>query len=219
MRVVIVGCGRVGAALANTLSTERHDVRVVDRNAKAQRLLEPGFAGRFAVGNGYNRAVLEAAGIEHSDAFVAVTSGDNSNAVAARAAREEYHVPIVIARIYDPKRADIYRNLGIPTVASVRWTVNEIRQQLVHRHLDPAFTFGDGETLLIRTHLPAYLAGRRSGDLDVDTEVRVVEVTRAGRSMITTPETVLQQGDFVAFVVASTALERLRGFLGRELGT
>ncbi len=161
----------------------------------------------------------EGAGIEQADAFVAVTSGDNSNAVAARTAREEYHVPTVIARIYDPRRADIYRDLGIPTVASVRWTVNEIRQQLVHRHLDPSFTFGDGETLLIRTHLPPYLAGRHSHELDVESEIHVVEVTRAGKSLITTPETVLQSGDLVTFIVASSALDRLRGFLGRELGT
>ena len=219
MRIVIVGCGRVGAALANTLSAEGHDVRLVDRDPKARRLLGPGFVGTFAVGNGYNRLVLEGAGIEQADAFVAVTSGDNSNAVAARTAREEYHVPIVIARIYDPKRADIYRDLGIPTVASVRWTVNEIRRQLVHRHLDPSFVFGDGGTLLIRSHVPEYLVGRRSCELDVETEIRVVELTRAGRSMITTSETLLQAGDLVTFVVSSSALDRLRGFLGRELGT
>jgi len=219
MRIIIVGCGRVGAALANTLSAERHDVRVVDRDSKARRLLSAGFAGTFAVGNGYNRRVLEAAGIEQADAFVAVTSGDNSNAVAARTAREEYQVPIVIARIYDPKRADIYRDLGIPTVASVRWTVSEIRRQLVHRHLDPSFVFGDGATLLIRTHVPAYLGGRRSCSLDVEAEIRVVEVTRAGKSIITTSETLLQAGDLVTFVVASSALDRFREFLGKELGT
>ena len=112
-------------------------MRVVDRDRARRALLPRGFAGQFIVGNGYSRAVLEQAGIGDADAFVAVTSGDNSNIVGARTAKETYRVPIVVARIYDPRRADIYRDLGIPTVASVRWTVNQIHQMLLHRHLTP----------------------------------------------------------------------------------
>src|SRR5512139_306495 len=108
MRVIVMGCGRVGAALTAQLTAEGHDVRVVDHDPKSHRLLPTGFKGQFHVGNGYNRTVLTEAGIEQADAFVAVTSGDNSNIVAARVARETYRVPVVIARIYDPRRADIY---------------------------------------------------------------------------------------------------------------
>jgi trk system potassium uptake protein len=219
MRVIVVGCGRVGAALASQLATEHHDVRVIDRDPKSRHLLGAAFAGSFCVGNGFSRRVLEDAGIEHADAFIAVTSGDNSNVVAARTAREEYRVPVVIARIYDPRRADIYRELGIPTVASVRWTVNEIRQMLLHRHLSPELHFGNGETLLVRSQLPAYLDGRHGSDLEVDGEIRVVEITRGGRSTIPTKGTVLERGDLVTFVVAATSLDRLRSFVGKELGT
>lgn len=219
MRVLIVGCGRVGSALARQLAAEHNDVRVIDRDPKSRRLLDNGFTGKFCVGNGYSRQVLEDAGIEHADAFVAVTSGDNSNVVAARTAREEYKVPMVIARIYDPRRADIYRELGIPTVSSVRWTVNEVRQMLSHRHLSPEVSFGNGETLLVRTALPPYLTGRRATDLEVEGEIKVAEITRGGRSMIPAARTLLEADDLVSFVVASSALDRLRSFVGKELGT
>ena len=219
MRVIVIGCGRVGSALAVQLTAEGHDVCVVDRNPKTRRLLPKNFTGRFCAGNGYNRSVLEAAGIEHADAFVAVTSGDNSNIVAARTAKESYRVPIVIARIYDPRRADIYRELGIPSVASVRWSVYQIHQMLLHRHLTPELTFGNGETLLVRSQLPAYLTGRRLAEFEVEGEVRVVEVTRGGRSLIPGHGTAAEPDDLVTFAVAATALGRLRGFLDKELGT
>jgi trk system potassium uptake protein TrkA len=219
MRIIIMGCGRVGSALTIQLTAEGHDVRVVDHNPKSHRLLPASFTGRFHVGNGYNRAVLSAAGIEQADAFIAVTSGDNTNIVAARTARETYRVPIVIARIYDPRRADIYRELGIPTVASVRWTVHQIHQMLLHRHLTPELTFGNGETLLVRSQLPAYLTGRRLSEFEVDGEIRVVEVTRGGRSLLPAHGTVAEPDDLVTFAVGATALGRLRGFLGKEPGT
>ncbi len=218
MRVIIMGCGRVGSALAGQFALEDHDVRVVDRDAHAHALLPGGFAGQFIVGNGYSRGVLERAGIGEADAFVAVTSGDNSNIVGARTAKEVYRVPLVVARIYDPRRADIYRNLGISTVASVRWTVNQIQQMLVHRYLTPQLRFGSGETLLVREPVPDYLAGRPATDFDVDGEIRAVEVTRLGRSRVAGHATVLAAGDVVAFVVAAEALDRLRAFLHKELG-
>lgn len=219
MRTIVIGCGRVGSALAVRLAGEAHDVRVVDRDPKARRLLPPAFAGAWIEGNGYNRAVLERAGVEHADAFVAVTSGDNSNIVAARVAKDVYRVPHVIARIYEPRRAQIYRQLGIPTVSSVVWTVGRIHQMLMHRHLQPEFAFGNGETLLVRSTLPAYLAGRPLHDLEVDTEIRVIEVTRNGRSSIPEHGAVAAPGDVVTFAVAAGALSRLRGFLNKELGT
>ncbi|MFF5187699.1 potassium channel family protein [Streptomyces sp. NPDC000345] len=219
MKVIVVGCGRVGATLAGLLASEGHDVQVVDRRPKAARRLPDSPRIRFHEGNGYSRSVLEAAGVEHADAFVAVTSGDNSNIVSARTARETYRVPIVLARIYDPRRADIYRELGIPTIASVRWTVHRIHQMLLHRHLSPELGFGNGETVLVRSEVPDYLIGRRLAEFEVDGEIRVVEVTRAGRSLIPAHGTSAQADDVVTFAVAATALGRLRGFLDKELGT
>ncbi|WP_225101686.1 TrkA family potassium uptake protein [Streptomyces sp. CoH27] len=219
MRVIIVGCGRVGATLAAQLVTEGHDVRLVDRQPKARALLPLGFPGDFLVGNGFSRSVLEAAGIAHADAFVAVTSRDTSNIVSARTAKETYRVPVVLARVYDPRRADIYQELGIPAVSSVRWAVSRIHQMLLHRHLTPELAFGNGETLLVRSELPAYLTGRQLTEFDVDGEIRVVEITRAGRSLLPAHGVPAEPGDLVTFAVAATALGRLRGFLDKELGT
>ncbi|WP_369386550.1 TrkA family potassium uptake protein [Streptomyces sp. CG1] len=219
MRVIIAGCGRVGSTLATQLVTEGHDVRLVDRQPKARRLLPPSFPGAFHVGNGFSRSVLETAGIAHADAFVAVTSGDNSNIVSARTAKETYRVPIVLARIHDPRRADIYQDLGIPTISSVRWAVNRIHQMLLHRHLTPELSFGSGETLVVRSQVPAYLTGRQLTEFDVDGEIRVVEITRAGRSLLPAHGVLAEPGDLVTFAVAATALNRLRGFLDKELGT
>jgi trk system potassium uptake protein len=219
MRVIVIGCGRVGSALGIRFAAEGHDVRIVDRNPKSSRLLPANFAGTWHQGNGFNRGVLNAAGIEHADAFVAVTSGDNSNVVAARTAKDVYRVPLVVARIYEPRRADIYRQLGIPTVASVVWTVNQIHQMLLHRHLEPELTFGNGETVLVRSALPDYLAGRPLRELEVDAEIRVVEVTRAGRSFIPEPAATAEPADLVTFAVATNALGRLRSFVNKELGT
>lgn len=219
MKVIVIGCGRVGSMLAGLLAREGHDVRVVDRRPQAARRLPDSPRIRFHEGNGYSRSVLSAAGIEHADAFVAVTSGDNSNIVSARTAKDTYRVPVVLARIHDPRRADIYRDLGIPTIASVRWTVHQIHRMLLHRHLSPELSFGNGETLLIRSEVPGYLVGRRLTEFDVDGEIRVVEVTRAGRSLIPAHSTPAVAGDLVTFAVAATALGRLRGFLDKELGT
>ena len=219
MRVIVMGCGRVGSALAAHFTVEGHDVRVVDRDPAVRGLLPDTFPGRFIVGNGYHRAVLEEAGIASADAFVAVTSGDNSNIVGARIAKEVYRVPLVVARIYDPRRADIYRELGIPTVSSVRWTVHQIEQMLLYRYLTPERSFGSGETLLVREPVPAYLAGRAATEFDVDGEIRTVEVTRLGRSIVVGHSTLLAPGDELTLAVAADALPRLKAFLHKELGT
>jgi trk system potassium uptake protein TrkA len=219
MKAIIMGCGRVGSTLAHQLSVDRHDVCVLDRDPDARELLPAAFPGRFLVGNGYHRGLLEQAGISTADAFVAVTSGDNTNIVGARIAKEDYRVPQVIARIYDPRRADIYQTLGIPTVASVRWTVNRINQLLQHRYVDPEVSFGNGETLLVRETLPDWLSGRPLSELDIDGQIRVVAVTRGGHSFLPTENSHGQPGDVVSFAVAATALDRLRSFMDKELGT
>ncbi|GAA1423430.1 TrkA family potassium uptake protein [Streptomyces thermospinosisporus] len=219
MNIVVAGCGRVGSALAGLLAGEGHDVEIVDRLARAARNLPDSPRIRFHQGNAYSRAVLRSATIEHADAFVAVTSSDNSNVVSARVARETYRVPIVLARVCDPRRSAIYGDVGIPTVADVRWTVHQIHRMLLHRHLSPELSFGNGETLLVRSDLPGYLAGRRLSAFDVDGEIRVVEVTREGRSFIPAHSTPARAGDLVTFAVTAAGLGRLRAFLDKELGT
>jgi trk system potassium uptake protein len=219
MHIVIMGSGRVGASLADRLDAEGHSVCVIDKRPRQDlRYLTPSFGGRVLRGNGFNRAMLEEANIAQADAFIAVTSGDNTNIVGARVARDEFRVPKVVARIYDPRRADIYRDLGIPTVATVRWTSNQIHQLLFHRELEPEQHFGNGESLLVRSTVPAYLSGRLFSEFDVEGEIQVVEVTRGGRSMIPGRGAMIESGDFVSFVVTATSLARLRSFLNKELG-
>ena len=219
MHAIVMGCGRVGAGIAERLDSEGHSVCVIDKNPKAKRRLSKRFSGQFIIGIGFDRDVLEKANITKADVFIAVTNGDNSNIVGARTAREDFQVPKVVARIYDPNRADIYRDFGIPTVATVRWTVNAVHQMLFQKDLVPDYSFGGGETILVHASPPDYLTGRTLAEFNVVNEIQVVEVTRGGRSLIPGAGTVVEAGDRVSFAVASTSLGRLSSFLNKELGT
>lgn len=214
MQAVIMGCGRTGAALATRFDAEGDQVTVMDADDAAQGRLPTGFRGRFLTGNGVAPATLRASGIAQAEAFVAVTPNDSANIVAAKVARDTYRVPRVIARLHDPVHAEVYRQLGIVTVASVPTTVNRIIQLLHHEALRPQHIFGNGDTLLVRSAIPGYLAGRPAGEFDVPGEIKVVELSRAGHSTIPESSTTLRSGDVLSFVVASGALGRLKGFLG-----
>ncbi|HXM57858.1 MAG TPA: TrkA family potassium uptake protein [Candidatus Dormibacteraeota bacterium] len=215
MHVIVAGCGRVGSGLARSLGADGHVVRVIDHDPRAHELLGSGFRGTFVEGSAIARDVLERAGVAEAEALVAVTSSDTANLVAARTAREAFRVPRVVARAYDPRRADVYAGLGIPTVAHVSWTIAEVRDLLFHQDLLPERTFGNGETVLVRTRLAGYLAGRPLADLNLDGFIQVVEVTRDGRSFVPPTGALVQSGDLVTFVVAGAALDQLRA-LARE---
>lgn len=219
MKVVIAGCGRVGSTLAAQLASQGHKVWVIDRESKARQLLPPNFSGEFRVANAFSRAALDDTEVAHADAFVAATADDTVNIVAARTAKEAYRVPLVIALINDPHRAQVYRDLGVSAVAPMRWAVERITQMLQHRDLSPEREFGSGETLLVRGRLPGHLTGRPLDGLEVDGEIRVVEVSRAGHSFLPLATTRAEPGDVVTFAVAAGALGRLRAFLDRDLGT
>jgi trk system potassium uptake protein TrkA len=151
--------------------------------------------------------------------LVAVTSTDNANLVIARTAKETFRVPIVLAGVHDPRHMSLYEGFGIPAVCDAAWSVHRMHRMLLHRELAPEVTFGDGETLLVRSALPHHLTGRRLRDLELEGEIRVVEVTREGRSLLPLRTTTAASGDVVTFAVAAPALRRLRAFLDRELGT
>ena len=157
---VIMGCGRVGAELAIQLSKAGHSVAVVDKRKQAFDRLPPEFQAKTVVGVGFDREVLEEAGIREADAFMAVSNGDNSNIVAARIAREYFHVPTVVARIYDPRRAEIYERLNIPTVASVRWAAKQIQYLLFHGREELKETFAGGTLLHLHVKVPEHLVGK-----------------------------------------------------------
>ncbi len=214
MHAVIVGCGRTGTALAVRLDAEGHSVSAVDIDPRAREHLPGGFGGEFVQGNGLRRPMLEAAGIERADALVALTSRDSLNIVIARIAREVFRVPAVVGRLNGTEHVAVATDLGLHMVTSVAMTVDRIDRMLRHAPLEPAYTFGNGETLLVRATIPDYLAGRQAAEFNVEGEITAVEITRGGRSLIPGPGAELRRGDRVSFVVASTALERLRSFLG-----
>jgi trk system potassium uptake protein len=212
--VMIIGCGRAGSALAARLAAERESVAVVDRDPAARDLLPSGFKGEFVTGDGLSRPVLEEAGIGRAGALVALTSSDSLNLVIARTARDVFHVPRVVGRIQDTETAPLGVELGLSMVTPVRMTVDRVHRMLRHSRLEPEHTFGNGESLLVRSPSPDYLAGRGAAEFDVPGEIRVVEITRGGHSFIPTQDALLRRGDLLTFVVASKSLGRLRGFLG-----
>jgi trk system potassium uptake protein TrkA len=215
MNVIVVGCGRVGSGLAISLVSDGHTVSVIDHDSRAGDLLGSGFRGRFLEGSAIARDVLERAGIEEAEALVAVTSSDTTNVVSARTARDVFRVPRVVARAYDPRRADVYCGLGIPTVAHVHRAITEVLGLLFHQDLLPERTFGNGETVLVRSRLAGYLSGRPLAELNVDGAIQVVELTRDGRSLVPHTGLLAQPGDLVSFVASVAGLDQLRLLLER----
>ena len=204
-----MGCGRVGILLTQELSKAGHDVTVIDKNPHAFERLPPGFDAKEIVGIGFDREVLEEAGIKEADAFLAVSSGDNSNIVSARVAREYYHVPRVIARIYDPLRADIYERLNIPTVSTTRWGVKQIMLMLIHERAEVKEALAAGDLLRMRVEVPDHLVGKRVADMNVEGKVLVAGVDRGGKGFIPMASSTFQHGDFVALIVQKDAAEKL----------
>ena len=214
MKVIIMGCGRVGELLSRLMADEGHDVVVVDYDESALERLGPNFKGRKVVGIGFDRDVLLDAGIEQADAFAATSSSDSANIVAARIARNIFHVPKVVARLFDPRRAEIYRRLGLVTISSTAWGAERIHELLTHADLDPVMTFGNGEVSMVSIDAPPHLAGRMVGHIIVPGEIRVVAITREGQAFIPTRGTEFRGGDVIHLVVLSSAMERLETMLG-----
>jgi trk system potassium uptake protein len=209
VRVIIMGCGRVGSELSNALVAGDHDVAIVDKNPEAFHAYPPGEGARQIVGLGFDRDILEDAGIKDADAFVAVSSGDNSNIVSARVAREHYHVPKVIARIYDPMRADIYERLNIPTVSTTRWGVKQIILMLSHPRDEIKESLAAGDLYRMRVEVPPHLVGKKVSALHVEGKILVAGVDRGGKGFIPVPSSTFQEGDVAALIVQKDALEEL----------
>ena len=210
MHVVIMGCGRVGSELAARLQAAQHTVAVIDKNPNAFRSLRYGFKGLQVQGYGFDEDAQRQAGIERADAFAAVSNGDNSNIVAARLAREKFEVPRVVARIYDPRRAEIYQRLGIPTVATVKWTTDQVMRVLIPDQIASDWRDPNAEIALITLILPDEWAGWKVEELESDGHRRVVGLTRTGHARIVGPHTVLQEGDQVHLAVDEQGLDELR---------
>jgi trk system potassium uptake protein len=215
VHVIVVGCGRVGSGLAISLSAEGHSVAVLDKSPQAFRRLKD-WDGPRLVGSGFDRDDLEKAGALHADALAAVTSGDNTNILTVRIARETYKIPNVVARIYDPRRAEIYQRLGIPTVATVTWTIDQVRRRLL-----PDLDVGDwsdatGRLSLVDRSLPDAWAGQALGDLEEPGRLSIVAVTRSGVPRLDGRDLVGQEGDVLHLAVLDDALHALDDTLARS---
>jgi trk system potassium uptake protein TrkA len=209
VHVVIMGCGRVGSTLAHMLEVRGHSVAVVDQNAEAFRRLGAGFAGRRVTGVGFDRDTLTEAGIEQAQAFAAVSSGDNSNILSARVARETFGVENVAARIYDPRRAEIYQRLGIPTVATVRWTADQMLRRLLPQGSQPEWRDPSGTVRLAEVHVGEHWVGERLTRLEELSGARVAFVTRFGEGVLPAADTVVQEGDLFHVVMRESGAERV----------
>jgi trk system potassium uptake protein len=210
MHVVVVGCGRVGAGLAVSLTGEGHSVAIIDRNARAFRRLPQDWTGEQVDGSGFDRDDLERAGASRAHALAAVTSGDNTNILTVRIARETYGIANVVARIYDPRRAEIYQRLGIPTVATVTWTIDQVRRRLLPDVAGSEWADATGKLVLVERSLSEAWAGRRLGDLDVPGRISVVAVERAGQPRLDARELIGQEGDRLHIAVLTVAIDELR---------
>lgn len=217
MHVVIAGCGRVGSELSATLQRLGHSIAVIDKNAKAFERLRPDFRGKAIVGFAFDRDVLEEAGIREAAAFASVTNGDNSNIVSARVAKEHFRVQHVVARIYDPLRAQIYQRLGIQTVATVRWTTDQMLRSIAPDAVPVEYTVDNGEVAVTSLHAPEELIGKDALALDLEGRRRVVAVSRFGVPRVPDRNLAIQEGDILHVSVVRGDLDDLEEDL-RKIG-
>ena len=209
LHVVIAGCGRVGSELATNLERLGHSVAIIDKNPKAFERLKKDFSGKTVTGFAFDREILEASGIKEAEAFASVTSGDNSNILSARVTKEHYRVPQVVARIYDPRRAQIYQRLGIQTVATVRWTTDQILRTLFPDEVPVEYTVDNGEVVVTGIPVPSQLVGKGAAQLDLDGRRRVVAVSRFGIPRVPDKSFTLQEGDVIHISIVRTDLADL----------
>lgn len=209
MHVVIMGCGRVGSALAKSLEAGSHTVAIIDRDAGAFRRLPTEFVGQRITGIGFDRDTMVEAGIENAGAFAAVSSGDNSNIIAARVARETFGIENVVARIYDPRRAEVYQKLGIPTVATVRWTADQVIRRLLPAGMLSEWRDPSGRVVLAElAYAPSWI-GHKVSQLEQESGARVALLTRFGDGILPQRGTVIQDGDLVHVMMAWSDREQV----------
>jgi len=209
MKVIVMGFGRIGSQVSKLLADQHHDVTIIDHESIGGMRIDPAFKARVIKGVGFDRKVLIQAGIEQAEAFVASSTSDNANIVAARIARNIFHVPRVVARLYDPLRAEIYQRLGLTTVSATNWAAERIFQELTHTEMDVRETFGRGEVSLVHLEAPPHFIGRTVNQLNVHGEVMVISITRKEQAFIPIVGTEFQEGDLINLGVLSSAMDRL----------
>jgi trk system potassium uptake protein TrkA len=218
MHAVVVGCGRVGASVAASLEEAGHTVSVIDKDNRAFRRLPAGFSGRRVKGLGFDRDRLREAGIDDAQAVAAVTSGDNSNIIVARVARETFGIERVVARIYDPRRAVIYERLGIPTIATVHWSTQRVLRRILPEQSAVEWVDPSARVCLLERVIPPAWAGHTLAELEASGTVRVVALTRMGQAELPVGDRLFQEGDSAWLAVADDALGALDQLLARPGG-
>jgi trk system potassium uptake protein TrkA len=216
MKIIVMGCGRVGSQVSRLLVSHGHEVIVIDHDANTLARLGAEFKGRVVRGLGFDRNILLEAGIETAEGFVAASSSDNANIVAARIARTIFHVPRVVARLYDPVRAEVYQRLGLTTISSTAWGAERIVEVVTHSDLDVLHVFRDGGTTMVRVEALARLNGHRIAQINIPGEVAVIAITRNDHTFIPVSGSEFQEGDTVYIAVIPSAMERLEELLGIE---
>lgn len=209
VHVIVVGCGRVGSELAVALTASGHDVAIIDKEPRAFDRLPADWDGQLVVGFGFDRDALEKARVGRAQALAAVTSGDNSNILTARIAREAYDIPNVVARIYDPRRAVIYQRLGIPTVATVTWTVDQAIRRLFPAQAVAEWSDPSGQMLLVERALPGDWAGHPLDAIEQAGECRLAVVSRAGIPRLASAGLIGQEGDVLHLLVHKSYMDTL----------
>jgi trk system potassium uptake protein TrkA len=216
MRIIVVGCGRVGSGLAVVLAQRGHEVAVVAPDPSACARLGTAFPGAAVAGLGFDRDTLRRAGIDRADGLAAVTGSDEANVVIARVARDVFAVPRVVARVYDPRKARIYQRLGVPTITPVTWGVHRIADLLQYSWLDVVYTLGSGEVDLVEIEVPPLLVGRTVTEVTVPAEFHVTAISRGSRTFLPTLGTVFESGDILHVAVRASSMDRLRTVLGQS---
>jgi trk system potassium uptake protein TrkA len=214
MKIIIVGCGRMGSKLAHDLSLGGHHVTVIDRNRTAFDRLGPGFKGEKIIGVGFDRDVLIQAGIEQADGFAAVTASDETNVTVARLASQMFRVPRVVARVFEPHKAKIYRRLGLQTISPIELGSDRLVDLLSSSSLETVTSLGNGEVHVVNADVPAMLVGRSVEDLVEPGEFQVMAITRNGKTFLAARATVLAYGDLIHLAVNSASMDRLKASLG-----
>lgn len=214
MKAIIIGCGKLGSGLALSLMKKGHTVTIIDIDREAFQLLGQDFKGEKIVGVGFDKEVLEKAHIRIADAVIACSKNDDSNALIGRIARNVYKVPHVISRLYDPRRAEIYRSLGIQTISTTSWGVQRAMEMLSYNQLDSILTIGDNNIELVRIETPYLLIGRTVNELTLIGEVQVVAISRANKSFLPTLGAALQENDIIYIAVLASSANKLKSMLG-----
>jgi len=214
VRIIVIGCGRMGSGLAQALSQRGHSVTVVDSDPEAFSRLGSSFKGRTVPGSAVDRETMLSAGVDRADGLAAVTASDEANVVAARLAMQVFHVPRVVARLYDPRKAEIYRRLGLHTITPVTWGIQRMAELLCYSRLDAVASLGSGDVDVVEAEVTPLLVGKQVSELTLQGEIHVVSITRGGKTFLPSLATAFHKGDTVHVAVLGSSVDRLKTLLG-----